>query len=70
MGTRPRTRLVPSTATNMVALTNELIVQNARKGQDTEIELPAMIDRAYMIFHETALLPMVDYDDTPVKAEV
>jgi hypothetical protein len=62
MAQKPRIKLVVSNAINMVSEMNELIVHNARMGEETEMEMPGMIDRAYMIFHETGILPMVDID--------
>jgi len=57
-----RIKLVVSNAINMVAEVNELTVHNARMGEETEIDMPSMINRAYMIFHETGLVPMIDVD--------
>ena len=55
-----RVKIVPSTAVNFVAEMNELFIENARKKTDSEIELPGLIDRAYLIFHETGVLPFTD----------
>jgi len=65
----PRKSLVVSTTMNMVATTNELIVQNARQGQKTQIQLPGMLSRAYMMFYETTLFPVVDYRETALVEE-
>lgn len=62
MADEPRIKLVVANAINMVAEVNELTVHNARMGEETEIRMPSMIDRAYMIFHETGIVPMIDVD--------
>ncbi len=56
-----RTKLVVANAINMAVEINEVIIENARMGTDAEIELPGLIDRAYMIFHETGTIPVVDF---------
>lgn len=55
-----RIKMVVSNAINMVVEINEIIVENARMGTEAEIRLPGLIDRAYMIFHETGTVPMID----------
>jgi len=62
-----RTKLVVANAINIVAETNELIVHNAREGEETEVTFPGMIDRAHLVFHETGVVPMADTDyDTEI----
>jgi hypothetical protein len=56
-----RTRLVVANAVNIAVEVNEVIIENARNLVDAEIELPGLINRAYMIFHETGTVPMVDW---------
>jgi len=55
-----RVKLVPATTINFIAELNELLIENARKKTSSEIELPGMIDRAYILFHETGVLPFTD----------
>lgn len=57
-----RVKLVVANAINMVSEINELIVHNARRGEETEVQMPGMINRAYLIFHETGIVPMVDLE--------
>jgi hypothetical protein len=54
------TTLVAATAVNMVVTMSETIVNNARQGTDAVISLPNLVDRAYMVFHETGIMPIVD----------
>jgi hypothetical protein len=61
--------MVVANAINMVSEINELIVHNARNGEEAEIQLPGMIDRAYLIFHETGIVPMADIDQDPEATE-
>jgi hypothetical protein len=71
MPNRPRQKLVVANAINMVSEVNELIVHNARMGEETELVMPGMISRAYLVFHETGMVPMtdIDYDtETPEGA--
>lgn len=56
-----RVKLVVANGINMAVEINEVIIENARLGTDAEIQLPGLIDRAYMIFHETGTVPMVDF---------
>ena len=69
MARLPRTKLVVANAINMVAEFNEVIVHNARMGEETQLQLPGMINRAYMIFHETGVVPMVDIDYNTERAQ-
>lgn len=65
----PRIKLVVANAINIVSEVNEIIVHNARMGEETQVEISGMIDRAYMIFHETGMVPMVDIDYNTERAE-
>ncbi len=70
MSSDQRVKLVVANAINMVTEINEVIIENARKGVDAEIELPGLIDRAYLIFHETGIVPMTDVlDQVSVSTE-
>lgn len=60
MASVPRIKFVVANAINMISEMNELLVHNARMGEETQMELPGMIERAYMIFHETGVVPMID----------
>jgi len=56
-----REKLIVSNGINMAVEINEVIVENAKNATSAEIELPGMIDRAFMIFHENSLVPMTDF---------
>lgn len=56
-----RVKLVTATAINMVMAVNQIIIDNARKNKQTELQLPSMFDRAFLIFHENGTVPLLDY---------
>ena len=56
-----RVKLVTATAINMVMAINQIIIDNARKNKQTELQLPSMFDRAFLIFHENGTVPLLDY---------
>ena len=61
MATSPsRQKLVVSNAINMLVEINQIIVENARKGQSAKIVLPTMFNRAFMIVHEAGIVPIID----------
>lgn len=55
-----RIKLVVANTINMVVEINEIIIENAKMSTDAEIVLPGLVDRAYMLFHETGTVPLVD----------
>lgn len=55
-----RTKYVIANAMNVVVELNEVIVTNARKLQNSVIELPGLYDRAFLMHHEAGIIPMVD----------
>ena len=56
-----RQKLVPATAINIIMHINQIIVENLRKGREAEIVLPGMFDRAFLVYHESGTVPVVDY---------
>lgn len=60
MASPQRQKLIIANAMNMVVEINQVIVENTRKKQMSEIVLPSLIDRAFMIVHETGVVPVVD----------
>lgn len=60
MTTPKRQKKVIANAINMVVEINQILVENAKKGTPGEIVLPSMLDRAFMIVHETGIVPIVD----------
>lgn len=61
MNTDQRQKLIPATAINVIAQLNQIIVENFRKGQPAKLILPRMFDRAFLIVHESGVVPIVDY---------
>jgi len=57
-----KTKLIPATAIDYLVELNENIIANAAKGEDAELEIPGMVDLAFMIYHETGLVPVVDLE--------
>lgn len=57
-----RTKLIPCAAIPLIVEINEQIVTSYKRGVVPELQLPGMIDRAYYVFHETGLLPLIDQD--------
>ena len=58
---KTKVKLVTATAINMVMGINQIIIDNARKNKQTELQLPSMFDRAFLIFHENGTVPLLDY---------
>jgi hypothetical protein len=57
-----RTKLIPCSAIPLIAEINETIVTSYKRSVIPQIQLPGLISRAYYIFHETGLIPVVDQD--------
>ena len=55
-----RSKLVVSNAINMLVEVNTVMVENTKKGKDSELRVPGVFDRAFMLHHETGLIPVVD----------
>ena len=47
------TDIIIPTAINVVLMVNQNIVQNLRKGQASDLVLPSLYKRAYLIVNET-----------------
>jgi hypothetical protein len=61
MATTPkRQKMVIANAMNMVVEINQILVENAKKRTPGEIVLPSLFDRAFMIVHETGIVPVTD----------
>ncbi len=56
--TEKRTKLVIPNAVNMVVEINELLVSHKKKGKTPEIKLPNLLDRAFLIVHESGVIPL------------
>lgn len=57
MVTKRRKLIIPN-AINMVVEVNELLVSHRKKGKTPEIKLPNLIDRAFLIVHESGVIPL------------
>ena len=57
MVTRRRKLIIPN-AINVVVEVNELLVSHRKKGKTPEIKLPNLIDRAFLIVHESGVIPL------------
>lgn len=58
---RFRSKYITATATNLAVEINQAIIESARKGKAAEIKLPTIVNRAFMLVHETGIIPVVDY---------
>jgi hypothetical protein len=54
-------KLIVVNAINLIVEINQAIVDNARKGTQAELRLPSLIDRAFMVHHESGVIPVADY---------
>jgi len=53
-----RTKLLLPGATNLVVEINELLVSHKKKGKTPDIYLPSLIDRAFLVYHESGVIPL------------
>ena len=53
-----RTKLIIPNAINMVVEVNDLLVDRRKKGMTPDIQLPNLIDRAFLVFHESGVIPL------------
>lgn len=60
MTSQKKTKLVIPNAINLVVEVNELLVGHRRKGVSPEIQLPNLIDRAFLVFHESGVIPLTE----------
>jgi len=58
---RTRTRVIIPTAMNMAVEINRIALENARKNKKADVVLPRYFDRMFMVYHESGVVPMVDY---------
>ena len=57
MATKRRKLIIPN-AINLVVEVNELLVDHRKKGKTPEIILPNLIDRAFLVVHESGVIPL------------
>ena len=55
-----KTKFVVANSINYLVTVNEVLLTNARKRVQSEITVPNLFDRAYMMFHESGIIPVVD----------
>jgi len=53
-----RTKLLIPNAINLIVEINELLVSHRKKGMVPDIRLPNLIDRAFLIQHESGVIPL------------
>jgi len=53
-----RTKLIIPNAINLVVEVNEQLVTHKKKGKTPDIRLPNLIDRAFLVFHESGVIPL------------
>jgi len=53
-----RTRLIIPNAINLVVEINELLVSHRKKGMVPDIRLPSLFDRAFLVYHESGVIPL------------
>ena len=58
-----RIKYVTTTAINMMTEINETFVTAAKMGRSADVILPGLLDRAFMIANESAIVPMYDWLD-------
>lgn len=55
-----RQKLIIATAPNFLAEVNQIVIENVRKQRYAELQVPSLIDRAFMLVHETGVMPIAD----------
>lgn len=55
-----RLKYIAVNGTNLIVEINETLVTNARKETTMAITLPSLIDRAFLVYHESGLLTVRD----------
>jgi len=60
MTKQTRQRIVLANAVNYVVEINEVLNNATRRGEPAKLELPSMFDRAFLVFHEAGVLPLID----------
>ena len=68
----PKLKRIPPRAESLLKHIIDSLITNARLGgNDTKVDLPPLVERAYMIVNETAALSVLDYapEDTFIKEQ-
>ena len=69
---QPRLKKIPPRAESLLKHIIDSLITNAqRSGDDTAVDLPPLVERAYMVVNETAALSVLDYapDDVFIKEQ-
>ena len=56
--TEKRYKLIIPNGINLIVEVNELLVSHTKKGKTPEIRLPNLIDRAFLVQHESGVIPL------------
>jgi len=56
-------KLIAANAVNMLRTVVNNVVSNVRKKTDAELRLPPLLDRAYIVFHETGAMQVEDWQE-------
>lgn len=65
MSSFEQTKMIVANAVNYVVEINEILNTGTRSGTPAVLELPSMLDRAYLMFHEAGTLPLTTETTTP-----
>lgn len=55
-----RYKFVAPNGVDFAAEIHDSILQNFRKGQTAKLGLPNLFNRAFLVFHEAGIIPMID----------
>jgi len=55
-----RLKYIAVNGTNLIVEINETLITNARKETTLAVTLPSLIDRAFMVYHESGLMTVRD----------
>lgn len=55
-----RLKYIAVNGINLIVEINDTLITNARKGTTLAVTLPSLIDRAFMVYHESGLMTVRD----------
>lgn len=55
-----KTKFVVANAVNYLVTINEVLLTNTRKRVQSELTVPNLFDRAYTMYHESGVIPVID----------
>ena len=62
MAIRNKPRPILPTAPALINAVNDVMVRNMKRQRSTILELPDLFKRAFLIHHETEILPIQEFD--------